>query len=95
MTHCFVGLPKDDRGRTVKTYLFKANRTTKVRQVLWGDWLNVDGEEPDGWLRVNWAPNSDNPETLFIPKNHTSDTRPLEIIFLDVGARRRCRADHA
>lgn len=85
MAHRFVGLPKDNRGRTVKTYLFTANRTTKVRQVLWGDWLNVDGEEPDGWLRVNWAPNSDHPETLFIPKDHTSDTRPLEIIFLDVG----------
>ncbi len=85
MAHRFVGLPKDNRGRTIKTYLFKANRTTKVRQVLWGDWLSVDGEEADGWLRVNWAPSSDNPETLFIPKNHTSNTRPLEIIFLDVG----------
>ena len=85
MTHCFVGLPKNNQGRTIKTYLFKANRTTKVRQVLWGDWLNVDGEEADGWLRVNWAPNSDHPETLFIPKDHTSDTRPLELIFLDVG----------
>ena len=85
MTHRFVGLPKNNQGKTGKTYLFKANRTTKVRQVLWGDWLNVDGEEADGWLRVNWAPNSDNPETLFIPKDHTSDTRPLEIIFLDVG----------
>lgn len=85
MDHCFVGLPKDARGRTLKTYLYKDNRTTKVRQVLWGDWLHVDGEEADGWLRVIWGPAGDNPETLFIPRAHTTDTRPLEIVFLDVG----------
>ncbi len=85
MAHCFVGLPKDDKGKTVKTYLYKANRTTKFRQVLWGDWLSVEGEEPDGWLRIKWGPNSDSPQTVFIPEAHTAKTRPLEIIFLDVG----------
>ncbi|MBZ0216649.1 MAG: hypothetical protein K8F25_08860 [Fimbriimonadaceae bacterium] len=85
MAHCFVGLPKSNRGKSANTYLYKENRTTKVRQVLWGDWLRVDGEEPDGWLRIIWAPTSDNPETLYIPKAHTADQRPLEIIFLDVG----------
>ena len=85
MAHCFVALPKTARGRSIKTYLYKENRTTKVRQVLWGDWLTVDGEEPDGWLRVIWGPNSPEPETLYIKKDHTTDTRPLEIIFLDVG----------
>jgi beta-lactamase superfamily II metal-dependent hydrolase len=85
MDHCFVGLPKTPTGKSVQTFLFKENRKTKVRQVLWGDWLTVDGEEPDGWMRIRWAPNSENPEMLFIPKDHTTDTRPLEIVFLDVG----------
>ncbi|MEP2705538.1 MAG: MBL fold metallo-hydrolase [Roseibium sp.] len=85
MANCFVGLPRDAKGKAKKTYLFKQNRKTKVRQVLWGDWLNIDGEEADGWLRINWAPNSANPEQLFIPKAHTAETRPLEIVFLDVG----------
>jgi len=85
MAHCFVALPKTARGKSIKTYLYKENRTTKVRQVLWGDWLTVDGEEQDGWLRIIWGPNSPEPETLYIDKDHTTDTRPLEIIFLDVG----------
>lgn len=85
MAHCFVALPKTASGRCIKTYLYEENRRTKVRQVLWGDWLCLDGEEADGWLRINWAPNGQNPETLYIPKGHTVKTRPLEIIFLDVG----------
>jgi len=85
MPHCFVGLPKSARGKSLKTYLYKQNRKTKSRQVLWGDWLTVEGEEADGWLRIIWGPNSKNPETVFIPKDHTTDKRPLEIIFLDVG----------
>ena len=85
MAHCFVDLPKTARGKSIKTYLYKENRTTKVRQVLWGDWLTVDGEEPDGWLRIIWGPKSAEPETLYIKKDHTTGTRPLEIIFLDVG----------
>ncbi len=85
MAHCFVGLPENDKGKRIKTYLYRENRTTKVKQVLWGDWLNVDGEEADGWLRIIWGPRSADPQTLYIPKDHTSETRPLEIIFLDVG----------
>ena len=85
MSHCFVGLPRNAKGKTQKTYLYKADRKKKVRQVLWGDWLNIAGEEADGWLKVNWAPNGPKPETVFIPKAHTIETRPLEIVFLDVG----------
>ncbi|TDH38047.1 MBL fold metallo-hydrolase [Pseudohoeflea suaedae] len=84
MAHCFVGLPLDDDGKAIKTYLRSASGK-KVRQVLWGDWLNVDGEEPDGRLRIIWAPKGPKPQTLYIPKAHTTDTRPLEIVFLDVG----------
>ena len=85
MQNRFVALPKGEDGKTIKTFLFKQNRSTKVREVLWGDFLKVTGETQDGWLEVEWAKTSDTAETLFIPKAHTADTRPLEIIFLDVG----------
>lgn len=85
MANCFVGLPKDDKNKIIKTYLYKENRSTKVRQVLWGDWLHLSRDMGDGWLEIEWAPNSDSPELLYIPKDHTADTRPLEIVFLDVG----------
>ena len=77
MDHRFVGLPKDARGKTAKTYLYAANRKTRKRQVLWGDWLQVTSEQPDGWLEVLWSPTGTNPETLYIPKDHTTDERPL------------------
>ena len=35
----FVGLGK-------KIYLFEKDRATKFRQVLWGDFLSVESEEP-------------------------------------------------
>ncbi|MGY4396465.1 beta-lactamase superfamily II metal-dependent hydrolase [Sphingomonas sp. UYAg733] len=80
MSNVYAGL--GDAGR--KLYLYKADRKTKVRQILWGDWLTVEGEEPDGWLRIQWSPKS-NPQTLYIPKADTVEQRPLEIVFLDVG----------
>jgi beta-lactamase superfamily II metal-dependent hydrolase len=83
--HSFVGLPKKANGERIKTYLYAEDRKKKVVEVLWGDWLSVDGKEPDGWLRVVWGKTGRNPRTLFIPKEHTAETRPLEIIFLDVG----------
>lgn len=83
--HKFVGLPKKPNGEREKTYLFEADRKTRVVEVLWGDWLSVDGVEADGWLRVIWGKTGPNPRTLFIPEAHTNGTRPLEIIFLDVG----------
>lgn len=85
MDHRFVDLPKDRRERTQKTYLYAADRKTKKLQVLWGDWLQVVSEQPDGWLEILWGPTGENPETLFIPKAHTTSERPLEIVFLDVG----------
>jgi hypothetical protein len=81
MAHRFVGL-REDGG---KIHLVEEDRTTIVRQVLWGDFLKVDREEPDGFLRIDWAPNSDNPQKLFIHKDDTVETRPLEVIFVDVG----------
>jgi len=81
MAHRFVGLPEDHR----KLYLYESDKDTKFRQVLWGDFLNVAGEDPDGWLRVTWAPNSPAAREVFIPKADTVETRPLEVIFVDVG----------
>lgn len=80
----YVGLPKDPRtGEARKTFLYRADHRTKVRQVLWGDWLRIDGES-GGWAKVLWGAR-DNPETVFIPSDHIVERRPMEIIFLDVG----------
>lgn len=69
-----------------KIFLYEADRKTKVRQLLWGDFLNVEAEEPDGWLKVVWAPKSPtHRRELFIPKGDTIETRPMEIVFVDVG----------
>ncbi|MGB5818252.1 MAG: hypothetical protein WBG90_02115 [Saonia sp.] len=89
MGHKFVDLGKD--GKKVFLYRFneKKQKLVKVRQVLWGDWLSIAdnhdfGAIGQGWLAVNWAPNSPNPQTLYIAENETTDNRPLEVIFLDV-----------
>jgi beta-lactamase superfamily II metal-dependent hydrolase len=82
MGHRFVA-PRDD-GK--KTYLYTENRTKRVREVLWGDFLDVSRELDDGWLEVVWARNSPTKRrTLCIPKEDTVEQRPLEIIFVDVG----------
>ncbi len=78
----YVGLSETGE----KYYLFESDKSTKFRQVLWGDFLSVESEEPGGWLKVIWARNSpEHRKELFIPKKHTVETRPLEIIFVDVG----------
>lgn len=90
MAHKFVDLTKD--GKKVYLYEYNANTDTlkTKRQVLWGDWLQIDENHVfppsiTNHLAVNWAPNSPNAMTLYIKEEHTTDERPLEIIFLDVG----------
>lgn len=91
MTHYFVGLPRDDTsGKALKTYLYDSVNGKRVRQVLWGDWLNVIDPDPEetldpDWLKLRWAPASAAAEILYIPKLHVEATRPLEIVFIDVG----------
>lgn len=87
MEHRFVGLPKEG-----KTYLFskKNGGFKKAKQVLWGDWLHIDPSQNTthkgkDYLAVIWAPKSENPETYFILEEHTTERRPMELIFLDVG----------
>ena len=83
--HKFVAL----KAGKAKTLLYKDKSTDhKVREVLWGDWLTIaDGSDgADGWYEVIWSPN--NPakrRTLYIPKDDVTDTRPLEMVFVDVG----------
>lgn len=75
----FVGLPEG--GRAV--FLYDESRRKKVRQVLWGDYLHVSKELGE-WLEVTWSPKK-NPQKLYIPTADTSETRPLEMVFVDVG----------
>jgi beta-lactamase superfamily II metal-dependent hydrolase len=81
----YVGLPEVGTGRE-KRFLYEADRKTKVRQVLWGDFLDVEGRAQNGWLKVIWARRDpDRMRELYIPADHTVERRPLEIVFLDVG----------
>jgi len=90
MAHKFVNLAEDQK----KIYLYRFDnqdqKLVKERQVLWGDWLSIDENHDfshigNGYLAVNWSPNTPSAKTLYIKEEHTIDTRPLEIIFVDVG----------
>src|SRR5262245_27228682 len=72
----FVGRRQDGE----KIHLFQANRTTKVRDVRWGDVVNIQEQTPDGWSKIKWGA-----EPLFIRTEHIVDKRPIEVVFLDVG----------
>lgn len=84
MNHCFVGLPHD-----YEDVFLVDGAGKKVRQVLWGDWLWLDDTKPDTdatWRHVVWSPQDPEKRAqLRIRRAHTVDTRPLEIIFVDVG----------
>ncbi|MCP9237464.1 ComEC/Rec2 family competence protein [Lewinella sp. JB7] len=89
MSHTYVDLGAN--GRSVYLYAYDPEEAEfrRVRQVLWGDWLRLaeDRRHPavgPEWVTVNWAPRTDD-LILYIPREHTTDRRPLEIIFLDVG----------
>jgi beta-lactamase superfamily II metal-dependent hydrolase len=83
MAHLFVDLPL--AGAPV--YLLDA-AGKKFRQVLWGDWLTIDDDD-DGqsaFVKVRWAWNSpEKRQELKIERKFTTATRPLEIVFVDVG----------
>jgi beta-lactamase superfamily II metal-dependent hydrolase len=72
----FVGRRADGE----KIYLVEANKTTKVRDVRWGDFLNILDQTPDGWSKIKWGA-----ENRFIRTEHIVAKRPVELIFLDVG----------
>ena len=68
------------RERNAKVWLFEANRTTKARDVRWGDYLNILESTDDGWSKVKWGA-----KQYFIRTEHVVPKRPVELIFLDVG----------
>lgn len=55
------------------------DRAKKVKQILWGDWLNVE-EESGGWSKVRWGR-----EHFWVKSSECQDERPLEVVFVDVG----------
>jgi len=57
-----------------------SDRRKKVKQLLWGDWLNVVEETADGWAKVKWGATH-----YWLPRGQVQDERPLEVVFLDVG----------
>src|SRR5688572_27508678 len=54
-------------------------RRKKVKQLLWGDFLNVV-ETDDEWCKVKWGP-----DHYWIRQQDTEEERPLEVVFVDVG----------
>ena len=71
------------RDDSEKIWLFhqkKQDRKSRVRDVRWGDFLNIEEQTPDGWSAIRWGP-----ERLFIRTENITGTRPLEVIFVDVG----------
>jgi beta-lactamase superfamily II metal-dependent hydrolase len=56
------------------------DRTKKIKQIFWGDWLNVEEETDDGWSKIKWGR-----ELYWIRTRDCQDERPLEVVFVDVG----------
>lgn len=55
-------------------------RGARVRDVRWGDHLNLSEGSTPAWSKVKWGS-----KTYFIPTEDVSDVRPLEVLFVDVG----------
>lgn len=83
MAHTFAGLGK-------KVFLWEEvnGEMKKFRQVLWGDWLEIDDQrEPKAeFVPIVWAKNDPSKrKSLWVLEEDTAPERPLEIIFVDVG----------
>jgi beta-lactamase superfamily II metal-dependent hydrolase len=66
-----------------KVWLFhqkKQDPRSRVRDVRWGDFLSIDEQTPDGWSTIRWGR-----ERHFIRTENIAETRPLEVMFVDVG----------
>ncbi|MEM9647886.1 MAG: MBL fold metallo-hydrolase [Bacteroidota bacterium] len=89
MTHKYVALHPDGDPIYLFTFDPDEQEFKKAKHVLWGDWLRIDehhdfSQVGPGWTAVIWAPNTAN-KIYYIKTELTTDQRPLEIIFLDVG----------
>ena len=56
------------------------DRRKKVKQLLWGDFLNVEEQTDDGWAKVKWGA-----DRYWVRQEDCQDDRPLEVVFVDVG----------
>ena len=56
------------------------SKSARVRDVRWGDFLNILEFVDDDWAKIKWGR-----ETFFIPIDDIVTERPLEALFLDVG----------
>ncbi|HSW04912.1 hypothetical protein, partial [Aquabacterium sp.] len=57
----------------------------KLKQILWGDFLNVVEETPD-LLKVSWGKDkTGNPVHFWVRRQDTQAERLLELVFVDVG----------
>ncbi len=86
--HCFVGYDfkiKDGAETRIPVLLKDAPGGGDVREVFWGDYLTIADDSHPDWVGITWAPNSTAARNLWIRRSQTADTRPLEIIFVDVG----------
>lgn len=84
MAHCFVDYVTNLSGKRIKTHILNRDTGKKIKEVFWGDFIAIDNQDAD-WIYLTWGKSSENPVKAKIPLNHTTPTRPLEIIFLDVG----------
>lgn len=54
--------------------------SARARDARWGDFLNIVESDGDGWSTIKWGS-----QQYFVRSENVAATRPLEIIFLDVG----------
>ncbi len=91
MQFVFVDLPEHyEKSFLYKRELDEDGELVKVRQVLWGDFLWLDDnfafDSQSEWTNVVWSPNiPEKRRELKIRTRDVSASRPLEIIFVDVG----------
>jgi beta-lactamase superfamily II metal-dependent hydrolase len=77
MARGFVG--RAGAGEKIWLYELKNGRRTKVRDLRWGDYLNIQGSD-GAWTRIKWGT-----QERWLKSRYVVDERPLEVIFLDVG----------
>ena len=82
MTHWYVGYKSDGETdyRPKHIYSDKSDPKSKIKEVFWGDYLVVTDESDADWLNVNWGG-----KPAFFKKTDAVHSRPLEIVFVDVG----------
>lgn len=60
-------------------YLRDLNTKKKAKQLLWGDFLSIEGTEGE-FFKVKWGN-----EHFLVRQDECQDERPLEVVFVDVG----------